>query len=46
MESPLSEDEALFSQDPLDVVEHVLEAENLRFDRTERGDISTSDDGW
>ena len=47
MESPLSEDEALFSQDPLDVVEHVLEAENLKFDRTERGDVAfTLTGGW
>ncbi|MCA3720625.1 YbjN domain-containing protein [Phenylobacterium sp.] len=47
MDSLLSEDEALFSQDPLDVVEHVLEAENLKFDRTEKGDVAfTLSGGW
>ena len=47
MDSPLSEDEGLFSQDPLDVVEHVLEAENLQFDRTECGDVAfTLSGGW
>jgi hypothetical protein len=47
MESFLSEDEALLSQDPLDVVEHVLEAENLQFDRTEKGDVAfTLSGGW
>jgi hypothetical protein len=42
MDSPLSADEALLSQDPLDVVEHVLEAENLQFDRTERGALASA----
>ncbi|MFM8939251.1 MAG: YbjN domain-containing protein, partial [Phenylobacterium sp.] len=47
MDPLLSEDEALFSQDPLDVVEHVLEAENLKFDRTEKGDVAfTLSGGW
>lgn len=34
------EDENLIAFDPLDVVEHVLNAENLSFDRTEDGDLA------
>ena len=34
------EDEALIALDPLDVVEYVLSAENLTFDRTEEGDLA------
>ena len=34
------EDDALMAMDPLDVVEHVLSAENLAFDRTEDGDLA------
>ena len=33
-------DEALMALDPLEVVEHVLNAENLTFDRTEDGDLA------
>ena len=36
------EDDALIALDPLDVVEHVLSAENLTFDRTEDGDLAFS----
>ncbi|MEO7027077.1 MAG: YbjN domain-containing protein [Caulobacteraceae bacterium] len=36
------EDDTLIAADPLDVVEHVLEAENLAFDRTEDGDLAFS----
>jgi hypothetical protein len=36
------EDEALLVADPLDVVEHVLAAENLTFDRTDDGDLAFS----
>ena len=35
-------DEGLIALDPLDVVEHVLSAENLSFDRTEDGDLAFS----
>ena len=34
------EDDALIALDPLEVVEHVLAAENLTFDRTEDGDLA------
>jgi len=34
------EDDALLAMDLLDVVEHVLSAENLAFDRTEDGDLA------
>ena len=34
------EDGDLLASDPLDVVEHVLLAENLAFDRTEDGDLA------
>jgi len=36
------EDDGLIALDPLDVVEHVLSAENLSFDRTEDGDLAFS----
>jgi len=36
------EDDVLIALDPLDVVEHVLSAENLTFDRTEDGDLAFS----
>ena len=36
----LPHDEPDLGYDPLDVVEHVLTAENLRFDRTEDGDLA------
>src|SRR6201996_5370043 len=38
--SPPEEDDVDFALDPLDVVEHVLSAENLTFDRTEDGDLA------
>src|SRR3712207_4186796 len=38
MDMPHEEPE--LGYDPLDVVEHVLTAENLRFDRTEDGDLA------
>lgn len=34
------EDEVDFALDPLDVIEHVLTAENLSFDRTDDGDLA------
>ena len=41
MDAPQSEeDEVDLGFDPLDVVEHVLTAENLTFDRTEDGDLA------
>src|ERR1700728_5421834 len=41
MDAPHSEeDEVDLGFDPLDVVEHVLSAENLEFDRTEDGDLA------
>ena len=40
METPLSDDDFILAHDPLDVVEHVLQAENLQFDRTEEGDLA------
>ena len=36
----LEEDDVDLGMDPLDVVEHVLSAENLTFDRTEDGDLA------
>ena len=38
--SPPEEDDVDFALDPLDVIEHVLSAENLAFDRTEDGDLA------
>ena len=35
-----TDDNVLVDGDPLDVVEHVLTAENLAFDRTEDGDLA------
>jgi len=42
MDFPHSEedDDGLLVSDPLDVVEHVLSAENLQFDRTDEGDLA------
>jgi hypothetical protein len=41
MDTPQSEeDDVELGLDPLDVVEHVLAAENLTFDRTEDGDLA------
>ena len=41
MDTPLpEEDDVLITLDPLDVVERVLMAENLNFDRTEDGDLA------
>ena len=40
MDTRPEEDEALMALDPLEVVEHVLNAENLSFDRTEDGDLA------
>ena len=41
MDNPQPEEEdVLFASDPLDVVELVLAAENLTFDRTEDGDLA------
>lgn len=37
-----SDDNVLIGADPLDVVENVLTAENLPFDRTEEGDLAFS----
>ena len=34
------EDDVMIALDPLDVVERVLTAENLSFDRTEDGDLA------
>ena len=39
MDTPATDDLEL-GLDPLDVVEHVLNAENLDFDRTEDGDLA------
>ena len=39
MDTPQSEDTEI-GVDPLDVVEHVLNAENLAFDRTDDGDLA------
>lgn len=40
MDTPQPEEDVLVTLDPLDVVEHVLTAENLQFDRTEDGDLA------
>ena len=40
MDTTQSDENALLASDPLDVVEHVLTAENLPFDRTEDGDLA------
>jgi len=42
MDTIQSDDNVLLGSDPLDVVEHVLTAENLPFDRTEDGDLAFS----
>lgn len=42
MDTSQTDDTVLLSNDPLDVVEHVLTAENLPFDRTEDGDLAFS----
>jgi len=35
------EDDVMIAMDPLEVVERVLSAENLTFDRTEDGDLAS-----
>ena len=40
MDTLPSDDSVQLGSDPLDVVEHVLSAENLPFDRTEDGDLA------
>ncbi|MGZ3377954.1 MAG: YbjN domain-containing protein [Phenylobacterium sp.] len=42
MDTSPSDDSVQLGADPLDVVEHVLAAENLPFDRTEDGDLAFS----
>lgn len=42
MDITQSDDSVVIGSDPLDVVEHVLTAENLPFDRTEDGDLAFS----
>ena len=42
MDITQSDENVLIANDPLDVVEHVLAAENLPFDRTEDGDLAFS----
>jgi hypothetical protein len=42
LDTSQTDDTVLISNDPLDVVEHVLTAENLPFDRTEDGDLAFS----
>jgi hypothetical protein len=39
------EDDGLLGSDPLDVVEHVLIADNLQFDRTDDGDLAFAING-
>lgn len=39
---PDDDDDALFALDPLEVVERVLSAENLVFDRTEDGEVTVT----
>jgi len=39
------EDDGLLTTDPLDVVEHVLAADNLHFDRTDDGDLAFAING-
>ena len=40
MDTPTPDEDIDFAQDPLDVVERVLTAENLSFDRTDDGDLA------
>ena len=40
MDTPQPDEDVMVTLDPLDVVEHVLTAENLHFDRTEDGDLA------
>lgn len=40
MDTPQPDEDVDFALDPLDVVERVLAAENLRFDRTDDGDLA------
>ena len=40
MDMPQPDEDVVLGLDPLDVVEHVLTAENLEFDRTEDGDLA------
>ncbi|HMO42880.1 MAG TPA: YbjN domain-containing protein, partial [Phenylobacterium sp.] len=40
MDMPQHDEDVVLGLDPLDVVEHVLTAENLEFDRTEDGDLA------
>jgi hypothetical protein len=42
MDTSQTDETVLLSNDPLDVVENVLTAENLPFDRTEEGDLAFS----
>jgi hypothetical protein len=42
MDTPQSDEDIDIGLDPLDVVEHVLAAENLAFDRTDEGDLAFS----
>ena len=42
MDTQPEDDDVLMALDPLEVVEHVLSAENLTFDRTEDGDLAFS----
>jgi hypothetical protein len=42
VDTPRPEENVLLANDPLDVVEHVLAAENLEFDRTEDGELTFS----
>lgn len=42
MDTTQTDDTVMLGNDPLDVVEHVLTAENLPFDRTEDGDLAFS----
>lgn len=40
MDTPYADEDLDIGLDPLDVVEHVLAAENLTFDRTDEGDLA------
>ena len=42
MDTTQSDENVVLASDPLDVVEHVLSAENLPFDRTDEGDLAFS----
>src|SRR4051794_7497863 len=42
MDTTQTDDQVVLTNDPLDVVEHVLTAENLPFDRTDEGDLAFS----